>query len=118
MKYRSVGKSTVHRRGRTRAAGSLSQVHAAEDVAKETVKLRLRFRRQLFDRADAYFGGGARPTLPSARRWKQYPRKELVISSKVYFTGEVGVNDRGLSCAINIFESIDQTPEETCRPII
>lgn len=39
---------------------------------------------------------------------KQYPRKELVISSKVYFPTGEGVNDRGLSRK-HIFESIDQT---------
>jgi len=59
-----------------------------------------------FDCADAYSGGAAERFL--GKTLKQYPRKELVISSKVYFPTGEGVNDRGLSRK-HIFESIDQT---------
>ena len=104
MKYRSVGKSGL--KISEVALGSWVtdlKGTAAEDVAKETVKLAYDSGVNFFDCADAYSGGAAERFL--GKTLKQYPRKELVISSKVYFpTGE----GRGLSRK-HIFESIDQT---------
>ena len=48
-----------------------------------------------FDCADAYSGGAAERFF--GKVLKDYPRNELVISSKVYFPTGAGVNDRGLS---------------------
>lgn len=107
MKYRSVGKSGL--KISEVALGSWVtdlKGTAAEDVAKETVKLAYDSGVSFFDCADAYSGGAAERFL--GKTLKQYPRKELVISSKVYFPTGEGVNDRGLSRK-HIFESIDQT---------
>ena len=107
MKYRSVGKSGL--KISEVALGSWVtdlKGTAAEDVAKETVKLAYDSGVNFFDCADAYSGGAAERFLGEVL--KQYPRKELVISSKVYFPTGEGVNDRGLSRK-HIFESIDQT---------
>lgn len=107
MKYRSVGKSGL--KISEVALGSWVtdlKGTAAEDVAKETVKLAYDSGVNFFDCADAYSGGAAERFL--GKTLKQYPRKELVISSKVYFPTGEGVNDRGLSRK-HIFESIDQT---------
>lgn len=107
MKYRSVGKSGL--KISEVALGSWVtdlKGTAAEDVAKETVELAYDSGVNFFDCADAYSGGAAERFL--GKTLKQYPRKELVISSKVYFPTGEGVNDRGLSRK-HIFESIDQT---------
>ncbi|MEO2354454.1 aldo/keto reductase family protein [Bifidobacterium longum] len=107
MKYRSVGKSGL--KISEVALGSWVtdlKGTAAEGVAKETVKLAYDSGVNFFDCADAYSGGAAERFL--GKTLKQYPRKELVISSKVYFPTGEGVNDRGLSRK-HIFESIDQT---------
>ena len=107
MKYRSVGKSGL--KISEVALGSWVtdlKGTTAEDVAKETVKLAYDSGVNFFDCADAYSGGPAERFL--GKTLKQYPRKELVISSKVYFPTGEGVNDRGLSRK-HIFESIDQT---------
>ena len=107
MKYRSVGKSGL--KISEVALGSWVtdlKGTAAENVTKETVKLAYDSGVNFFDCADAYSGGAAERFL--GKTLKQYPRKELVISSKVYFPTGEGVNDRGLSRK-HIFESIDQT---------
>lgn len=107
MKYRSVGKSGL--KISEVALGSWVtdlKGTAAENVTKETVKLAYDSGVNFFDCADAYSGGAAERFLGEVL--KQYPRKELVISSKVYFPTGEGVNDRGLSRK-HIFESIDQT---------
>lgn len=59
-----------------------------------------------FDCADAYSGGAAERFL--GKTLKQFPRHELVISSKVFFPTGEGTNDRGLSRK-HIFESIDRS---------
>ena len=96
MKYRSVGKSGL--KISEVALGSWVtdlKGTAAENVTKETVKLAYDSGVNFFDCADAYSGGAAERFLGEVL--KQYPRKELVISSKVYFPTGEGVNDRGLS---------------------
>jgi aryl-alcohol dehydrogenase-like predicted oxidoreductase len=77
-----------------------------ESVARQTVKVAYDSGVNFFDCADAYSGGAAERFFGDVLR--EYPRKELVISSKVYFPTGAGVNDRGLSRK-HIFESIDQT---------
>lgn len=84
MKYRSVGKSGL--KISEVALGSWVtdlKGTTAEDAAKETVKLAYDSGVNFFDCADAYSGGAAERFL--GKTLKQYPRKELVISSKVYF---------------------------------
>ena len=107
MKYRSVGKSGL--KISEIALGSwVTQLNdtAEIDTARDIVRLAYDSGINFFDCADAYSGGDAERFL--GETLKQYPRKELVISSKVYFPTGSGVNDRGLSRK-HIFESIDQT---------
>lgn len=96
MKYRSVGKSGL--KISEIALGSWMtdlKGTSQEDVAKDTVKLAYEAGINFFDCADAYSGGAAEKFLGEVL--KAYPRRELVISSKVYFPTGDGVNDRGLS---------------------
>lgn len=105
MKYRSVGKAGL--KISEIALGSWMtdlKGTAQEDVAKQTVKLAYENGINFFDCADAYSGGAAEKFLGEVL--KDYPRRELVISSKVYFPTGDGVNDRGLSRK-HIMESCD-----------
>lgn len=105
MKYRNVGKSGL--KISEIALGSWMtdlKGTAQEEVAKETVKLAYESGVNFFDCADAYSGGAAERFLGEVL--KEYPRRELVVSSKVYFPTGNGVNDRGLSRK-HIMESCD-----------
>ena len=107
MKYRSVGKSGL--KISEIALGSwVTQLNDTAEIvtARDIVCLAYDSGINFFDCADAYSGGDAERFL--GETLKQYPRKELVISSKVYFPTGSSVNDRGLSRK-HIFESIDQT---------
>ena len=107
MQYRNVGKSGL--KVSEVALGSWMtdlKGTAQEDVARQTVKLAFDNGVNFFDCADAYSGGAAERFL--GETLKQYPRREVVISSKVYFGTGPGANDRGLSRK-HIFESIDRT---------
>ena len=77
-----------------------------EEIAKEVVKLAFDSGVNFFDCADAYSGGAAERFLGEVL--KDYPRRELVIASKVFFPTGDGPNDRGLSRK-HITESIDRT---------
>lgn len=105
MRYRSVGKAGL--KISEIALGSWMtdlKGTAQEEVAKETIKLAYEAGINFFDCADAYSGGAAEKFLGEVL--KDYPRRELVISSKVYFPTGDGVNDRGLSRK-HIMESCD-----------
>lgn len=107
MQYRNVGKSGL--KISEIALGSWMtdlKGSAQEDVARDIVRLAFDSGVNFFDCADAYSGGAAERFL--GETLAQYPRRELVISSKVYFPTGKGPNDRGLSRK-HIFESIDQT---------
>lgn len=107
MKYRNVGKAGIKiseialGSWMTDLKGSLQ-----EDTARETVKLAYENGINFFDCADAYSGGAAERFL--GKVLKDYPRRELVISSKVYFPTGSGVNDRGLSRK-HIMENCEQS---------
>lgn len=107
MKYRNVGKAGI--KISEIALGSWMtdlQGSSQEDTARETVKLAYENGINFFDCADAYSGGAAERFL--GKVLKDYPRRELVISSKVYFPTGSGVNDRGLSRK-HIMENCDQS---------
>ncbi len=97
MKYRNVGKAGI--KVSEIALGSWMtdlKESSEEDVAKEVVKLAYENGINFFDCADACWGeGGAERFFGEVL--KEFPRKDLVISSKVYFPTGDGVNDRGLS---------------------
>ena len=107
MNYRNVGKSGL--KISEIALGSWMtdlKGSAQEEVAKETVKLAYEKGVNFFDCADAYSSGAAERFFGEVL--KDYPRKELVISSKVYFPTGDGVNDRGLSRK-HIMENCEQS---------
>lgn len=107
MKYRKVGKAGL--KISEIALGSWMtdlKGSAEEDTARETVALAYENGINFFDCADAYSGGAAEKFL--GRVLKDYPRRELVISSKVYFPTGDGVNDRGLSRK-HIMENCEQS---------
>lgn len=107
MKYRNVGKAGI--KISEIALGSwMTDLKGSvqEDIAKEVVKLAYERGINFFDCADAYSGGAAERFFGEVL--KDYPRRELVISSKVYFPTGEGVNDRGLSRK-HIMESCEQS---------
>lgn len=107
MKYRNVGKAGI--KISEIALGSWMtdlKGSSQEDTARETVKLAYENGINFFDCADAYSGGAAERFL--GKVLKDYPRRELVISSKVYFPTGSGVNDRGLSRK-HIMENCEQS---------
>ncbi|EHM00268.1 oxidoreductase, aldo/keto reductase family protein [Lentilactobacillus parafarraginis F0439] len=107
MKYRQLGKQGL--RVSELALGSwMTNVSNADkqDLADQSLKLAFEKGINFFDCADAYSGGAAERFL--GRALKEFPRKEIVLSSKVYFPTGPGVNDRGLSRK-HIMESIDQS---------
>ncbi|MBQ2086123.1 MAG: aldo/keto reductase family protein [Oscillospiraceae bacterium] len=107
MRYRSVGRSGL--KISEIALGSwMTDLRGTqqEEVAREVVKLAFDSGVNFFDCADAYSGGAAERFLGHVL--KDYPRRELVIASKVFFPTGDGPNDRGLSRK-HITESIDRT---------
>ena len=107
MKYRNLGKAGL--KVSEIALGSwMTDLtgSAQEEIAKETVDVAYRNGINFFDCADAYSGGAAERFLGNIL--KKYPRRELVISSKVYFPTGSGVNDRGLSRK-HIMENCEQS---------
>ena len=107
MRYRSVGKSGL--KVSEIALGSWMtdlKGTAEEAVARDVVRLAFDSGVNFFDCADAYSGGAAERFFGDVL--SDYPRKELVIASKVFFPTGDGPNDRGLSRK-HIFESIDNT---------
>ncbi|MCI1983808.1 MAG: aldo/keto reductase family protein [Bifidobacteriaceae bacterium] len=107
MKYRNVGKSGL--KVSEIALGSwmtdltgTTQEETAKDIVRAAYDAGINF----FDCADAYSGGAAERFL--GETLTQFPRRELVISSKVFFPTGEGVNDRGLSRK-HIFESAEQS---------
>ena len=107
MKYRNIGKAGI--KISEIALGSWMtdlKGGSKEDIAKETVKLAYESGINFFDCADAYSDGAAEQFL--GKVLKDFPRKELVVSSKVYFPTGTGVNDRGLSRK-HIMENCNQS---------
>lgn len=107
MKYRHLGKSGL--RVSELALGSwMTDVSdtSKQDLAAQSIKLAYEKGINFFDCADAYSGGAAERFL--GKTLKELPRKELVLSSKVFFPTGDGVNDRGLSRK-HITESLDQS---------
>lgn len=107
MKYRRLGKSGL--KVSEIALGSW-MTDVSDDqhqtLAAESIRTAFENGVNFFDCADAYSGGAAERFLGQVL--KTLSRKELIISSKVYFPTGDGVNDRGLSRK-HIMTSIDQS---------
>lgn len=107
MKYRSVGRSGI--KISAISLGSwLTDLKGTEKEkeAKAIVDKAYQWGVNFFDCADAYSQGAAERFLGEVL--KAYPRRELVLSSKVFFPTGAGVNDRGLSRK-HIMESCEQS---------
>ncbi|WP_283679417.1 aldo/keto reductase family protein [Lentilactobacillus sp. Marseille-Q4993] len=107
MKYRNLGKQGI--KVSELALGSwMTDVSSDEkqQLASQSIEEAYRNGINFFDCADAYSGGAAERFL--GKTLTQFPRKEIVLSSKVYFATGDGINDRGLSRK-HIMESIDQS---------
>ncbi|GAW99053.1 aldo/keto reductase family protein [Secundilactobacillus mixtipabuli] len=105
MKYRHLGKQGIQ--VSELALGSwMTDVSepSKQEIAAESIKLAYESGINYFDCADAYSGGAAERFL--GKTLSQFPRKELVISSKVFFPTGNGVNDQGLSRK-HIMESVE-----------
>ena len=96
MQYRNVGKTGI--KVSEIALGSwmtrLEDTAAVENAA-QIVRKAWEAGVNFFDCADAYSGGDAEIFL--GRVLKEYPRDEVVVSSKVFFPTGPGANQRGLS---------------------
>ena len=106
MRYRNLGNSGL--KVSEIALGSwMTDVSDSEkqELAEKSIDLAYENGVNFFDCADGYSNGSAEHFL--GRVLQKYPRKELVLSSKVFFPTGSGPNDRGLSRK-HIFESIDQ----------
>lgn len=107
MKYRNVGKSGLKVSEISLGSWMTAlQDSAAQDVARDTIRLAYDRGVNFFDCADAYSGGEAEKFLGAVLR--EYPRSSYVISSKVFFPTGSGVNERGLSRK-HIIENIDRS---------
>jgi len=107
MKYRNLGKYGL--KVSELALGSwMTDVATPEkqDLAAASIKLAYENGINFFDCADAYSGGAAEKFL--GKVLQQFPRQELVLSSKVFFPTGDGANDRGLSRK-HIFEQVDRS---------
>jgi len=107
MKYRNVGRSGL--KVSEIALGSWMTALGSsqdKDVAAQTIHRAFELGVNFFDCADAYSGGEAERFLGSIL--SDYPRSELVISSKVFFPMGRGANNWGLSRK-HIMESIDNS---------
>ncbi len=107
MKYRNVGKSGL--KVSEIALGSwMTDLRTTEqqDLAAEIIKHAFEEGVNFFDCADAYSGGNAERFLGEVL--KDYPREELVISSKVFFPTGRGANNWGLSRK-HIFENCEKS---------
>lgn len=107
MKYRQLGQQGL--RVSEIALGSwMTDVsdQAKQDLAAQTIRLAYANGVNYFDCADVYSRGAAERFLGNVIQ--EFPRKELVLSSKVFFPTDKGPNDRGLSRK-HIMESIDNS---------
>lgn len=107
MKYRQLGKYGL--RVSEIALGSwMTDIHnsAKQDLAAETLKLAFEAGINFFDCADAYSASAAEIFL--GKVLGQFSRKDLVLSSKVFFPVGKGPNDYGLSRK-HIMEQIDRS---------
>ena len=107
MPYRPLGRcgtkvSVLGLGGWTTFGGSVSDEAAIRTMLRAAFDAGVNF----FDIADAYARGEAERVM--GRVLGDYPRHELVISSKVYFPMSDDVNDRGLSCK-HIIESVNKS---------
>lgn len=107
MRYRPLGRcgakvSVFGLGGWTTFGGSVTDTNLVRDVIRRAFAAGVNF----YDIADAYARGGAEKVM--GKVLADFPRHELIISSKLYFPMSDDVNDRGLSRK-HIFESVHKS---------
>jgi voltage-dependent potassium channel beta subunit len=107
MPYRKLGKSglsvsVVGLGGWTTFGGSVNDSDLIKEIHRRAFEAGINF----YDIADVYANGESEKVMGQAL--KEFPRNELVISSKVFWPMSEDVNDRGLSRK-HIMESIDRS---------
>lgn len=105
MTYRSLGRcgtqvSTFSLGGWTTYGGSVRDPSLIQSILRHAYEQGINF----FDMADVYSKGEAETLMGQALQ--EFPRKDLVLSSKVFFPVGEGPNDRGLSRK-HIMESVE-----------
>jgi voltage-dependent potassium channel beta subunit len=104
MSYRSLGKSglkvsTFSLGGWTTFGGSVTDTDLVKKIHRRAYEAGINF----FDNADIYAKGESEKIVGLAL--KEFPRHELVISSKVFWPMSEDINDKGLSRK-HIMESV------------
>jgi voltage-dependent potassium channel beta subunit len=107
MSYRPLGRcgtkvSTFGLGGWTTFGGSVTHQNQVDDILRAAFDAGVNF----FDIADAYARGKSEHMMGHTLR--QFPRHELVISSKLFWPMSDDVNDRGLSRK-HIMESVERS---------
>src|ERR1051326_1788773 len=107
MQYRRLGQSgvkvsAISLGGWTTFGSSVKEQEMVSTILRQAFDAGVSF----FDSADVYARGEAERAMGAVLR--QFPRHELVISSKVFWPMSDDVNDRGLSRK-HIMESIDKS---------
>ena len=107
MPYRSLGKcgtkvSSLSLGGWTTFGGSVHDERSIKEILTRAFELGINF----FDIADIYAKGQCE--IEMGKVLKNFPRNELVMSSKVYFPISDDINDRGLSRK-HIFEAVHKS---------
>ncbi len=108
MEYRKVGNTGLKMSeislGAWLTYGGSEDKESSRKCITKAIDLGINF----IDIADVYAGGNAEKVVGEIIIEENYDRKDLVISSKVFWPMSKGVNDRGLSRK-HIMESIDRT---------
>ncbi|MHA2246237.1 MAG: aldo/keto reductase family protein [Candidatus Hodarchaeales archaeon] len=108
MEYRHVGKTGLKISEISLGAWLTYGGSQDKDNSRECVNKAIEHGINFIDIADGYSGGNAERIIGELIQEENYNRKDLVISSKVFWPMSKGVNDRGLSRK-HIMESIDGT---------
>ncbi len=105
MEYRFLGKSGLKISALSLGAWVTFGQQISDDVAFECMKLAYDAGINFFDNAEAYAHGKAETTMGKVIKKAGWKRKDLVISTKIFWGGK-GPNDRGLSRK-HIFEGLN-----------
>jgi len=105
MEYRFVGKSGLKISALSLGAWVTFGQQISDDVAFECMKVAYDAGINFFDNAEAYAHGKAETTMGNVIKKAGWKRKDLVISTKIFWGGK-GPNDRGLSRK-HIFEGLN-----------
>ena len=108
MKYRNVGRTGL-KISEISLGGWLTYGGTVEnDTSKACVTKAIELGINYIDIADIYARGKSEEVIGKIITEENYDRKDLVISSKVFWPMSEGINDRGLSRK-HIMESIDRS---------